>query len=98
MLRFIKIYSKFKEKLEMGNQIYCTKMKKKMLCTFPEPKKPVIMVAGILLSGGIFVVTSELSLWDVVAAEEATVSLREPLFGLRKSRAMSLERNDIVWE
>jgi hypothetical protein len=62
---------------------------------FPEPKKPVIMVAGILSSGGILVVTSEPSLCDVVVAVAATVKLRELLLGLEKSTATNRERDDV---
>ena len=65
--------------------------------TFPEPKNPVIIVAGIRLSGGIFVDTSELSSCDVGAvAEEAAAAanlLTEPFVGLATSLA---GRNDDV--
>lgn len=70
---------------------------KKKGSTFPEPKNPVIMVAGIRLSGGILVETSEVSPWDVGAAVDETVNLRKLLFSFAKSRAMSVvERNDDV--
>lgn len=50
--------------------------------TFPEPKKPVIMVAGILLSGGILVTTPESSVSAAEVAAEAAVNPRQNrLFG-----------------
>lgn len=66
--------------------------------TFPEPRNPVIMVAGTRLSGGILVETSEPSLCGVVVAEAeaATVNRREQPLGLEKSTAMILEWNDDV--
>lgn len=60
------------------------------LYTFPDPKNPVIIVAGIRLSGGILVVKSESSLWGAAVVEEAaeTVNLRRKLeVGLEKPRA-----------
>ena len=45
----------------------------------PEPKKPVIMVAGMRLSGGILVETSESSLCGVVVAVADTENRRQRL-------------------
>lgn len=53
--------------------------------TFPEPRKPVITVAGILSSGGSLVETSELS---ACAGAAAAVNLRENRFDL----GISMER------
>jgi hypothetical protein len=67
-------------------------IKVKLNRTFPEPRNPVIIVAGIRSSGGIFVETSEPSLCGVVVAVAAIVNRREPPLGL----AIILERNDDV--
>lgn len=69
------------------------------LYTFPDPKNPVIIVAGIRLSGGILVVKSESSLWGAAVVEEAaeTVNLRRKLeVGLEKPRATIREWNERV--
>lgn len=60
--------------------------------TFPEPKKPVIIVAGIRLSGGICVKTSEPSLCGGEAVVAATENLLEARLGLETS----LWRNEEV--
>lgn len=49
--------------------------------TFPEPKNPVIIVAGILSSGGILVKTSESSLCGVDVVDAEAVNLQEKGFG-----------------
>ena len=53
--------------------------------TFPEPKNPVMMVAGIRSSGGIFVSTSEPSLCVVWAA--TAENRRRSLWGLEETPA-----------
>lgn len=73
---------------------------KKKEDTLPEPRKPVMIVAGMRLSGGIMVETSEPSVWGGDVVVEATVNGRGgPLLGLGMLRGNNLEEEYVSnWE